>query len=212
MCDPVAGAVIGGTVNFIGAASAANAENKARKQEYNAALQQREADWMGQLSIAGAERVQYEQGIDQSGLALGEGYEQLQAQRNALIAKTLQSDETAYKHFLRASKSSELAASGRTGRSVNRMATLDLASYLQEGSRNAYALTQNEYAFKESAKSLREQAKADRSQLFANVMWQKQPGFEPPKPVYRSPLVAGLTAGISGAMSGASAGKIIKGN
>ena len=212
MCDPVVGAVVAGGASFIGAANAANAENKARTQSYQSALQQREADWMGQLSIAGVERVQYEQGLDQSALALGEGFEQLDAERNNLIAQVLQSDEKDYKDFLQASESASLAASGRTGRSIDRIETLDFAEYLRKGSRNAYALTQNEYAFKETAESLRNQAKADRSQLFANVMWQKVPGFEPPKPVYRSPLVAGLTAGVQGALSGASAGKIIKGS
>ena len=205
MCNAIAGAVIGGAVNFVGAASAANAENKARKQEYNAALKQREADWMQQLTIAGAERVQYEQGIDQSGLALAQGYASLEDQRNTLIAKAYQADEERFKKFAQNSTSSQLIASGATGRSVNRIATLDLASYLKEGSRDAYALTQNEYAFKQGADVLREQAKADRAQQFANVMWQKVPGFEPPKPVYRNPLMAGIIGGAQGAAQGYSA-------
>ena len=101
-------------------------------------------------------------------------------------------------------------AAGRTGRSIDRITSLSLGDYLREGARNAYALTQNEFAFKESVESLRNQAKPDRSQLFANVMWQKIPGFEPPKPVKRNVLVAGLTAAASGGVSGAQAGKIIK--
>lgn len=212
MCNPIAiGAAVGGGASFLGASNAARAENRARRQEYDAALQKREVDWMNELTIAGAERVQYEQGIDESTLALGEGYENLEEQRNALIAQALQADDASFKKFLQTDKSADLEASGRTGRSIDRVVSLSLGDYLKEGSRNAYALTQNEFAFKESAESLRNQAKADRSQLFANVMWQKVPGFEPPKPVYRSPLVAGLTAGVQGALSGASAGKIIKG-
>ena len=210
MCSPVAGAVIGGAANFIGAASAANAENRARKQEYESALQQREVDWMNQLSIAGAERIQYEQGIDESSLALARGFTQLDAERNALIAKALQADEKAFQKYSKSSTSSQLKASGSTGRSVNRIATIDLADYLREGSREAYKLTQNEYAFKESAKALRDQAKADRSQLWANVRLQKIPGAAPPKPVYKNPLVAGISGAISGAMSGAQAGKALQ--
>ena len=213
MCNPIAiGAGVGAGASFLGASNAARAENKARRQEYEAALQKREIDWMNELVIAGAERVQYEQGIDESALALGEGYENLEAERNALIAQALQTDETSFKKFLQTDESADLEASGRTGRSIDRVVSLSLGDYLKEGSRNAYALTQNEFAFKESAESLRKQAKADRSQLFANVMWQKVPGFTPPKPVKRNVLVAGLTAAASGGVSGAQAGKIIKGD
>ena len=212
MCNPIAiGAGVGAGASFLGASNAARAENKARRQEYEAALQKREIDWMNELVIAGAERVQYEQGIDESALALGEGYENLEAERNALIAQALQTDETSFKKFLQTDESADLEASGRTGRSIDRVVSLSLGDYLKEGSRNAYALTQNEFAFKESVESLRNQAKADRSQLFANVMWQKVPGFTPPKPVKRNVLVAGLTAGVQGAVSGATAGKIYKG-
>ena len=200
MCNP--GAVIGGAVNFIGSASAATAENQARKQEYTAALQKREADWMQQLSIAGAEKVQYDLGIDQSSLALVKGFTNLEDQRDALIAKAYQLNEDRFKNFLQNSTSSKLITSGATGRSVNRIGNLDLASYLKEGSREAYKLTQNEYAFKQGANVLREQAKADRSQQFANVMWEKVPGFKPPKPVYRNPLIAGIVGGFQGAAQG----------
>ena len=127
MCNP--GAVIGGAVNFIGSASAANAENQARKQEYTAALQKREADWMQQLSIAGAEKVQYDLGIDQSSLALVKGFTNLEDQRDALIAKAYQLNEDRFKNFLQNSTSSKLITSGATGRSVNRIGNLDLASY-----------------------------------------------------------------------------------
>jgi len=177
------------------------AANRAAKRDYEMQLQQREADWMQQLSLAGAERVQFDIGTTNVNLAQDQANQALQEQRNALISESMQADESNWKQFLQNSQYSQLAASGRTGRSVERVGVADLADYLSKGSRAAYALTQNEYAMKQGGKAVRDQAKADKQQLFANVMWQKQPGFEPPKPVYGNVAMAALTDGLKIASS-----------
>ena len=172
------------------------AANRAAQRDYDMQLQQREADWMQQLSLAGAEEVQYDIGTTNVNLAQDQANQALQEQRNALISESMQADEANWKKFLQESQYSQLAASGRTGRSVERVGALDLADYLSKGSRAAYALTQNEYAMKQSGKAIRDQAKADKQQLFANVMWQKVPGLAPPPPVKGNVALAALTDGL----------------
>ena len=164
----------------------ARAANERAKRDYQYKLQKREADWMQQLSLTKAEHIQYEQGVEASNLGLLGTYGDLEKQRKEAIGAAFQSNEKAWKDFLQQNTGTDLAASGQTGRSSERIATLDLAEYLRGTSRTAWELTaaSNELSA-EGAKAYGE-ARAQQMQMFANVMFQKFPDMAPPKPVYRN--------------------------
>ncbi len=195
MILPILGAVVGVASGI----NQANEENRARNQQYSAAVARRAADWMKQLSIAGAERVQYDIASDNVAIAQNLGEQQLQDERNELIAELKQSGEKDIIDFLEGS--GDLAASGRTGRSIDRRGALEFGVLGRKRSRGDYALTKNQYAMTQKYEALIQKAKANRASLFANVMWQRTPDFEPPRPVHRSGLMSAISGGISMATS-----------
>jgi len=134
----------------------ARAANKAAKRNYEYQLQKRERDWMQTLSVTNTERVMYEQGIQASNLGLSQVYGDIQAKFGDQIGQALQEDETNWKQFLEQSKSADLAASGRTGRSIDRISTADLG------------------------------ARAEQMNMFAKNAIIKSPDLAPPKPVYQN--------------------------
>ena len=121
----------------------ARAENKAAKRNYEYQLKKREADWMQTLSITNTERVMHEQTIDASNLGLSQVYGDIQEKFGDQIGQALQEDEANWKKFLQDNQGMKMAASGQTGRSADRISTLDLADYLKKGSRKAYELTES---------------------------------------------------------------------
>ena len=181
------------------AANEVNTQNRARNQEYSAAVTRRAADWMRQLSIAAAERVQYDIASDNVAIAQNLGEQQLQDERNELIAELKQSGEKDIIDFLE--NSGGLAASGRTGRSIDRRGALEVGALGRKRSRGDYVSTESQYTIKQGYESLMQKAKENRASLFANVMWQRTPDFEPPRPVHRSGLMSAISGGISMATS-----------
>ena len=148
MILPILGAVVGVASGI----NQANEENRARNQEYSAAVTRRAADWMRQLSIAAAERVQYDIASDNVAIAQNLGEQQLQDERNKLIAELKQSGEKNIIDFLE--NSGGLAASGRTGRSIDRRGALEVGALGRKRSRGDYALTKNQYAMTQKYEAL----------------------------------------------------------
>ena len=164
----------------------ARAANRAAKNEYDNAVARRETDWMQQLAVAGAERVEYDIGLDRSTVYTFDKYAELQQEYNLVFGEALQEDEANWKKFLQNSMASNMLASGQTGRSVARQGVLDFGEYVSKAGRANYELTQNRYKMKQEAQQIFQAQKMNEQNLFAKVMYEKQPDLEPPKPVYQS--------------------------
>ena len=166
--------------------ASARAANRAADRDYNMAVQRREADWMQQLAVAGAEQVEYNIGVDRSQVYTFDKYAELQQEYNLAFGEAIQEDEANWKKFLQNSTASNMLASGQTGKSVARQEVLDFGEYVSKAGRANYELTQNQYKMKQQAQQILEAQKINNENLFAKVMYQKQPDLEPPKPVYQS--------------------------
>jgi len=188
----------------LGAQARAANERARRDYEYN--LQKREADWMQTLSITNTERIMHEQTIDSTNLGLSQVYGDIQEKFGDQIGQALQEDETNWKQFLEQSKGAELAASGRTGRSIDRISTLDLAEYLKKGSRKAYELTESREELTEAGQKAAGMARAEQMQSFAKNAIIKNPDLAPPQPVYQNVGAAALMDALSIASSVATMG------
>ena len=164
----------------------AQAANKAAKRDYEFKLLKRKANWMQTLSLTKAEHVQYEQGITASNLGLAGAYGEIEEKRQELIGQMFQQNEAEWQEFLQKNTGGQLEAAGRTGRSIGRTSTLDVANYLRKGSRRAHQLTQATEALQGEAAKAAGQARAQQMQMFTNVMFQKNPDFAPPAPVYQN--------------------------
>lgn len=183
----------------LGAQARAANERARRDYEYN--LQKREADWMQTLSITNTERVMHEQTIDSSNLGLSQVYGDIQEKFGDQIGQALQEDEVNWKQFLEQSKGAELAASGRTGRSVDRISTLDLANYLKKGSRKAYELTESREELSKAGAKAAGMARAEQMQSFAKNAIVRNPDLAPPQPVMQNVGAAAFMDALSIASS-----------
>ena len=188
----------------LGAQARAANESARRNYEYN--LQKREADWMQTLSITNTERIMHKQTIDASNLGLSQVYGDIQEKFGDQIGQALQEDEVNWKQFLEQSKGAELAASGRTGRSIDRISTADLAEYLKKGSRKAYELTESRQELTKAGQKAAGMARAEQMQSFARNAIIKNPDIAPPKPVMQNVGVAMFMDALSIASSVASIG------
>ena len=183
----------------LGAQARAANERARRDYEYN--LEKRERQWMQTLSITNTERVMHEQTIDSSNLGLSQVYGDIQEKFGDQIGQALQEDEVNWKQFLEQSKGAELAASGRTGRSIDRISTLDLAEYLKKGSRKAYELTESREELNKAGAKARGMARAEQMQSFAKNSIIRNPDLAPPQPVMQNVGAAAFMDALSIASS-----------
>jgi len=182
----------------------AKAANESARRNYQYELDKRERNWMQTLSLTKVERVQYEQGIDASNLGLANVYSDIQEAHGELIGKAFQENESEWKEFLQENPGAQLAAKGRTGRSADRISTLDLGNYLAKGSRRAYQLTQASEELSETGAKAAAQTRAQQMQMFANNNIIKSPDLAPPQPVMQNEGMAAFKDALSIASSIAS--------
>tara|TARA_R100001082_G_C4331120_1_gene145689 strand:- start:12 stop:758 length:747 start_codon:yes stop_codon:yes gene_type:complete len=197
-------AVIGVSQGFsaLQGASQARARNKAARRQYEDQLKQREANWYQSLTVWGARRNKYYAELNENDLAAQRGYTQAQQGLNDVFAAAAQRNEQALiKYF---NQSGKLAAAGRTGRTADRIATLDIAALERQAGKELYRLTRSEEAFKQNVTNIRNAQRSQRNKLFANVAFAPVPGLTPPPPVYEnaSPVLGLLSAGLQAAAQG----------
>lgn len=177
--------------------SEARAQNEAARKKYEYQLQKREHDWMQKLSLTKAEHVEYEQTINNSNLGLANVYADIQAKHKDMIGQVLQEDEDNWKAFLKESTGATLAASGMTGKSADRIQTLDLAQYLAGRNRAVSDLTSDAQELSKQGRIAAGQAAAAQKEAFTKVAFFKSPDFPPPTPVYRNVGMAAFQDALS---------------
>ena len=150
---------------------------------------------MQDLSLTKQEHVQYEQGINNTNLGLANVYADIHEKHSEAFGEMLQKDETSWKEFL--ANSGKLAASGATGRSADRIQTLDLAKYLTESNRGARAMTKQAVQLRKTANKAYSQVRGQQMQSFAKVSMVKMPDFAPPPPVMQNVGAAAFMDAIS---------------
>ena len=179
----------------------ARAANERARKDYEYSLKKREAEWMQTLSVTNTERVMHDQLIDSSNLGLANVYSDLEEKFGDQVGQALQEDEVNWKQFLEQSKSADLTASGRTGRSIDRISTLDLAEYLKKGSRKAYELTESRQELNKAGQKAAGMARAEQMNSFAKNAIIKNPDLAPPTPVYQNVGAAAFMDALSIAQS-----------
>ena len=182
----------------------AKAANEAARRNYQYQLDKRERDWMQTLSLTNVERIQYKQGIDASNLGLANVYSEIQEKHGELIGQAFQENEAEWRQFLQENTGTKLATTGRTGRSADRIAALDLGNYLAKGSRRAYELTQAGRKLSEAGAKAAAQTRSQQMQMFANNNIIKSPDLAPPVPVMQNEGFAAFMDALSIAESIAS--------
>ncbi len=181
----------------------ARAANEAARRDYEYKLEKRERNWMQTLSMTNVEHLQYEQGIDASNLGLAHTITDLQGQRSDIVDRMVTESQADWKEFLAKNTGDQLKASGRLGRSSERISAIDLGQYLKKGSDKVHALSKADAQLNKQAAQAAGQARAEQMQMFTNVAFVKNPDMVPPKPVYRNVGLAAFKDALSIATSAA---------
>jgi len=164
----------------------ARAANEAARRNYEYKLEKREREWMNTLSMTKVEHLQYEQGIDASNLGLANTYSDIADKKHGLIDKFVTASQEDWKEYLSENTGDKLKASGRLGRSSDRISAIDLGQYLKKGSDKAYALTKAGRELDRVGMKAAGQARSQQMQMFSNIAFVKNPDMVPPKPVYQN--------------------------
>ncbi len=175
----------------------ARAANKAARQNYEHQLKVRERKWMNTLAQTNVERIQYDQTIDATHVGLANAYADIQEKYRDQIAEAVQGQEELFKKFSQEASSEGLVAEGRTGRSIQRMRTVELGQLLAQGSRDAYKLTQSARDLSREGAKAAAAAKQQQMQAFAQNNIIKTPDIAPPPPVMRNVGMAAFMDALS---------------
>ena len=163
----------------------ARAANERMKRNYEFKLQAREREWMQTLSLTNVERMQYEQGIDASNLGLANFYSDIQEKHGeAVDAMFVQSQED-WKTFLSENVGDKMKASGRLGKSRDRISAIELGQYLKKGNDQVNALIKGTKAMQKQGYAQAGKTRAEQMKMFAQNVFIKNPDMAPPKPVYQ---------------------------
>ena len=171
--------------------------NKAAKRQYEYQLAQRKQNWMNQIALTRVEQVQYEQTLDASHVGLGNAYAELQEKFRDQIGAAMQESESDFQQYMQENVGANLAASGQTGRSIDRISTVELGRYLAKSSRRAYGLTQSARDISKEQAKAASQARQMQMQAFANANIVKNPDLAPPKPVMQNVGMAAFNDALS---------------
>ena len=209
MCAPAAVVGLGtfaqGAFGAMGQAAQAKARNRAAVQNYEWQLAQRKKDWYQQLSVWGAQRNKYLIDVNESDLAMQRGYSQAQMGMQQQYEQAAQRNEGALIKYLQ--KHGNLLAGGRTGRSVGRISTLELATLERARGRTFHQLTKSRESYKQNVEDIRAKNISNRGRLHAKVAFAPVPDLAPPPPQMenQSPWGGILMSAVGGVTSYAGA-------
>lgn len=164
----------------------ARAANKAAKRDYEYKLRKREREWMQTLSLTKTEHIQYEQGIDASNLGLANVYSELQEKHGDLVDQMFTQSQEDWKQFLQKNTGDQLKASGRLGRSAERISAIEFGQYSKRGADMVNSLTKASQKLSRAGAVAASQARQQQMQMFTNVAFVKNPDMVPPKPVMQN--------------------------
>ena len=164
----------------------ARAENENARRQYKAANEQRESNWMQALSVYKAKINQYEQDLDNIGIAISNQYADAQRKKNEIRQEALLKYEGLYANALKDSKYSQLLASGRTGRSIARRSVLEAGSFGRDVTKLTRKILLTDRESDRQASKAVNALIGRRDQQFAQVAFQPIPDVEPPQPVMQS--------------------------
>ena len=192
----------------LGAEAKTANENARRRYKYE--NERRERNWMQTTSIYNAQKVKYEEDVQNAGLAQAQArVDQQEAMDNARGEAQLKYQEL-FRKLLEDSTYGKLVAAGQTGQSTRRRATVEYAKYGRDVSDISRRLVLNDRELARKSSGEIAKYKQFKDQAFAKVAFQPIPDVAPPEPVMQNVGAAAfmdaLSIGSSIATMGGSSG------
>ena len=186
--------------------SAAKTANENARRRYKYENERRERRWMQTISIYNAQKVKYEEDVQNAGLGEAQARVEQQEQMDLARGEAQLKYEELFRKLLEDSTYGKLVAAGQTGQSTRRRGTMDYAKYGRDVSDIARRLTLNDRELAKKTSKQLAQYKQFKDQAFAKVAFQPIPDVEPPVPVMQNVAAAALMDGLSIASSVATMG------
>ncbi len=186
----------------LGASARAANENARRRYKYE--NERRERNWMQTISIYNAQKVKYEEDVDNANLAIVGAATEKQEAMNLARGEAQIKYAALLQNLLKDSAASKLIASGQTGQSTRRRKVMDYAEYGQKVGEIGRQLMLNDRELARKTAKQQSQYKQFRDQAFAKVAFQPIPDVAPPQPVMQSVGAAAFTEALSIGMQVAS--------
>ena len=153
----------------------ARAQNEAARRQYAYQNERRERQWMQDLSVYSAKNVQYDINTNNAEMAAQAAYGESERKRQEARSQAELKYQDMYAELLNNSESAKLMASGRTGRSIDRIKTTDLAKYGRNVAEIGRQLRTNDVALAQENAKAAAQAKGYKDQQFAQVAFTPVP-------------------------------------
>ena len=188
----------------------ARARNETARRRYKYENERRERQWMQTLSIYNAQKVKYNEDVQNLGLAQAQSVADQQEGMDTARGIAQEKYRELFEKLLKDSTYSKLAASGQTGQSTRRIGTMEFAKYGRNVSDVARRLTLNDRELAKKSAQEQSQYKATKDQAFAKIAFQPIPDAAPPQPIMENVGAAmfmdALSIGSSIATAGGSSG------
>ncbi len=160
--------------------------NKAARRQYQYQMERRERGWMQQLTVYRAKGIQHEINTDNAEMAAQAAYTESQRKRREARGDAELKYQDMYAQMVQNSQASDLAAAGRTGRSIKRIGTAELAQYGRGVADIARQLTTNDYILATQNSAIAGKTKEFANKSFAELAFQPIPDVAPPRPVMQN--------------------------
>ena len=204
MCAPVVGAlslasgVMGAVGQHQSASASAAAQNSAAASNYRYALKVRQRNWLRETERYRVQTAQYNTAVANNQEAAQRAYASEQQRLNEIFRKASFSKQNQLVQLAQAS--GKAAATGRTGKSMDRLDTDIVSQFGRNQAIMAQSLLGAQNAFGTRVDSIRREQLSANNQAYSQVAIAPEQGIAPPPPtMVAGPSGLGLLAGIAGA-------------
>lgn len=179
----------------LGAQARAANENARRRYKYE--NERRERNWMQTISIYNAQKNQYEIDVANASLAQRYAYTEEQFEQNKARDAVQIKYQDLYREMVENSDYGKLMSAGRTGQSIRRMKTMELAKFGRDTTELGRQVLLNDRELAKQRAATEAQLKGFKEQAFTKVAFQPIPDVAPPQPVMQNVGAAAFTEALS---------------
>ena len=164
----------------------ARAANESAKRQYKYEIERRERNWMQEIAIYNAQKVKYQTDSDNIAIAQSQAYAKKQEDMNLARGAAQLKYEGLYAQLLKDSEASNLISSGATGRSVDRLKTMEYADYGRKVNAIGREIMMDDIKLERQTSAEVSKLQGFREQAYANIAFNPQPDVAPPQPVMQN--------------------------
>ena len=179
----------------LGASARAANENARRRYKYE--NERRERKWMQTISVYNAQKVKYEEDVQNAGLAQAQAKVYQQEMMDLARGEAQLKYAELFRTLLKDSAYGKLVAAGQTGQSTRRRGTLDYAKYGRDVSDISRKLVLNDRELARKTSADIAKYKQFKDDAFAKVAFQPIEDVAPPVPVMRNVGAEAFMEGLS---------------